>query len=355
MLTNRRLPVFLVIIILTSFFSQTNSAGAIDIFGFDLGTDLRARSHLSNWFTSDDDDNEEYTGQAIDYESDLVASWTIEDSLTLNKNKFFGGRIQRPFHDTPEHNIILEKTENASNAFEDYLIYLDLFPLGLNSQNSLIRFISAFRVDYRRNFFRGKGTAVEQAVFADRNGKMTFLDLHDSFEYQADFKDWYFSFLKIEIRNRRCFRFGIYKSLLKKPHESILTATTPDNETGDLIVDTKLSGYGGFWLINNDSFYFLLRMGSVKFEPLGNVDEYMLYKSKGSFGMLMDLCWSPRINLSRVVGGGEINRIYLSPSMGFLFRADYLDSDTTNLAIIDSELSMDIILDFGIRFQWLFG
>lgn len=332
-------------------FTQTN---AIDLFGLDVGTDLKARSHLSVWFTSDDDDDEEYTGHAIDYESEPVASWTVEGSLRLNNTRFLGGRIQRPFSNAPGHDMVFQKTERTTNTIEDYLIYLDLFPFGINTDNSLIKFISGLRFDYRRNFFHGTGYAVETSVFADRNGNMAYLENDDSFEFQADFKDWYLSFLKVRVIEDRYFRFGIYKSVLKKPHESILTATVGDDQQGTLIVDTKFSGYGAFWLIDTDALYFMLRMGSVKFEPQGDVDEYMLYKSKGSFAMLMDLAWSPRINLSGLFGS-KLNKVYLSPSMGFLFRADCLNSDTSGLAIADSELSMDIILDFGIRFQWLFG
>ncbi len=344
-----------ILITLVILLVKVNPAVAIDLFGMDVGTDIKARSHFSVWFTSDDDDDEEYTGHAIDYESEPVASWTVEGNLTLNKNRFFGGRIQRPFEDTPEHNIILRKNESGTSSFEDYLIYLDLLPLGVGSENGFIRFLSGLRFDYRRNYFQGIGIAVEQSVFADRNGVMTYLDLDDSFEFQADFKDWYLCILKKNIIENKYIRFGIYRSVLKKPHESILTASTGEGQTGDLIVDTRLTGKGVFGLIDTDSFYFLLRMGSVKFEPLGDVDQYMLYKSKGSFGMLMDLYWSPRINLSGLIGGGNISKLYLSPSMGFLFRADHMNSDTTNLAIIDSELSMDIIIDLGLRIQWLFG
>lgn len=318
---------------------------------FPLGFNFEAQSQMSLWFTSDDDDNEEYTGHAIDYETDGAKTWMVAGAIKWHGQNLFGGRVIRPYSDTPEQRAILEKTTTAVTTLEDYLIYLDLLGFGYGSDNSLLRFLSGLRLDYRRNYYHGRGTAVEYSIFASRSGEMTPLDIEDTFQFQADFRDWYLSFLKLQVRPGRFFRFGGYKSVLKKPHESILEITTPDGRSRNLIVETKLSGYGGFGRIDMDSFYFLLRIGAVKFEPQGDIEEYMFYKSQGSFAMLMDLRWGPQIRLARSLN----NKIYLVPMFGLLFRADSLNSDTSGLAIIDSELSMDIILDFSLRFRWNFN
>jgi hypothetical protein len=69
----------------------------------------------------------------------------------------------------------------------------------------------------------------------------------------------------------------------------------------------------------------------------------------------MDIRFGPKISVSKMLGLNKINRIYMNPMFGLLFRADALNSDTSGMAIEDSELSMDILLDFGFRFSWEFN
>jgi hypothetical protein len=328
------------------------SVNAEGILGF-VGLKVDAESQYSMWFTSDDDDNEENTGHAIDYDSEGAATWSIAGALRYKDGTWIGGRIQRPFGNAVHQDEILEKTTTATTSLEDYMFYLEFFPLRKISSNPFVVFLSKLRLDYRRNYYFGKGTAVETSIFANRAGEKILLNVGESFQFRADFQDWYLYIMRKRMANGGQFHFGFYRSVLKKPHESIINTSgpAPDYTNGDLVVETKITGYGLAFRLERASFYSLFRVGIVEFEPQADIKEFQLYQSKGSFAFLMDLRWTPRFNLS---GTSKRHTIYLSPTMGFLFRFDLLNSNTEGLSVIDTELSMDILIDAGLRFQWMF-
>ncbi len=135
-----------------------------------LGFEARGETRFNWWFNSDDDDSEEYTGHAIDYNSEGLQTWQVSGAITWAEEPLIGGSYERPFHDTPEQRELIKKTTRSEISLNRYLIYLQLPILREFSDAPLIEFLSQVRLDYTRRQFYGRGEAVEPAVYVSRDG-----------------------------------------------------------------------------------------------------------------------------------------------------------------------------------------
>ena len=72
-------------------------------------------------------------------------------------------------------------------------------------------------------------------------------------------------------------RVGGYRSVLDKPHESIIELVTETGDWAALIVETRLTGWGGFAQLESPRASFLLRLGTVDFDARGDLPADLLY------------------------------------------------------------------------------
>jgi len=317
------------------------------------GLNLEGGATYAGWFTSDDDDNEEGVGHAIDYEAGGAQSWSVGASIRYGDLDVFGLDVTRPFGETPEQQEIIEKTTSATTAAQDYIAFLQMAGILSPESSGFTRFLSGLRLDYRRFYFHGKAAAVERAVFASRESGEILLEVGDEFQYEANFEDWYFTLVRLATSDGRVIRLGAYHSVLEKPHETMEWAH--DSGGADLVVETRLTGRGIFMQGGKTSWDFLLRLGTVDFEAMGDLDQ-RVYRGEGSFAMAMEFGWHPRIVLAGAPASGRFSepRVALEPAAGFLFRADYLNPEFGEAGSADGELSMDILVEAGVRLVWRF-
>lgn len=317
-----------------------------------LGFLVTADSRCSLWFTSDDDNDDPLQGNVIDYDTIPMITWTVTAALTWRQNRVIGLTVQRPF-ETPADRDVLVKVESPTMSIEDYTAFLQVPFLQRLGDRKYLRRVSGLRLEYWRHLFHGSGTAVEQAVFAGGDSDRILLKRDDTIQFTADFEDWNLSLpLFVDQRDVE-YRAGVYRSVIRKPHETILSVTAAGG-TGPLIVETEMTSWGGFFAIDTVPFDLLLRMGAVKFEPQGNVEEFGLFESKGSFDFLLHVSWTPRIRIGGRRDKASERGLFVTPILGVDLRCDWLDSDTTGLGIDDFEISGDLLLDGGLRIEWVY-
>jgi hypothetical protein len=320
-----------------------------------LGFQLTADARCAVWFTDQDNNGDTLDGYSIDYHTDVIPTWAIAALLTWKQSRLFGVSVQRPFEATTGDSDVLVKMQSPTMSIEDYLAFVRLPFLKDLSDRPYITFFSGLQLEYWRHVFHGSGEAMVQAIYAGGNADRVLLDPHDEFRFTADFQDWNLSLpLYVDPRGLEV-RAGVYRSEIRKPHETILTVTAAGG-TGPLIVEALMTSWGGFIALESLPFEMLLRMGAVKFEPQGHVGEYGLFDSTGSFDFLLHLRWTPHLTLSgsRDRSKGIGRGLYLTPILGVDLRWDYLESDTSGLGIDDFELSADIVLETGLRLEWIY-
>jgi hypothetical protein len=318
-----------------------------------LGFDINARSQFNVWFSSEDRDDDEYSGAAINYETEGIQTWKIAGDLKWKGRNFIGGSFERPFHDTPEQREIIKKTTEIQTSLESYLFYLQLPFLRSFTKNAFVDFLSDWRFDYRRYLFYGKGISVEPAVFVARNGEQSFLNINESFRFKSSFQDWDLTYLFASHKNGGLFRIGIYWSQINKPYETRYSIMTDTLEYAQ-VTETKLSGFGGMFDIEAPFLRFILKAGSAKFESMGKLEGYDPFQNTGSFDFLLYLRWWTTIDLLDNSKGHSVNKLTIKPIFTGQFRADYLSTSTINESIYEDEFTMDIILDVGISISWLY-
>ncbi len=318
-----------------------------------LGFDINARSQFNVWFNSEDRDNDEYSGAAINYESEGIQTWKIAGDLKWKGRNFLGGSFERPFYDTPQQREIIRKTTEIQTSLESYLFYLQLPFLSDLTNNFFVNFLSLWRFDYRRYLFYGKGISVEPAMFISRSGEQSFINVDENFRFKSSFQDWDLTFLFAAIRNGGIFRLGIYWSQINKPYETRFSVFTNNVEAAQ-IIETKLTGFGGVFDIEAPFLRFILKAGSAKFESLGKLEGYDPFQNTGSFDFLLYLRLWTTFDLIDGSKGHSVNKLSIKPIFTGQFRADYLSTSSINESIYEDEFTMDIILDVGISISWLY-
>jgi len=298
------------------------------------GFDLEGGTSATWWFTSDDDDSEEGVGHAIDYEAEPASSWTAAGALRYGNHRVVGLSVTQPFGDAPEQTEAVAKTTSATTALQDYIAFLQLVGLVNPESDGFVTFLAGLRLDYRRL------------------SGLVPLAVGDEIQLRANFEDWYLTVLRFQSRGRDL-RIGLYKSVLEKPHETLEGAIGTDV---NLVIETRLSGGGVFVQGVSSSWDFLLRAGTVDFEPQGDLEGQRVFGGSGSFSMLMEFGWNPNIVLAGppTDGSHSLPRLVVQPAVGFLFRADYLNPENEAAGSAYGELSMDILVDAGARVVWRF-
>lgn len=329
--------------------TKTSSGGFLSNLGFEID----ARSHFNAWFSSEDRDDDEGAGEAIDYETEGVQTWKIAGDLKWNRINFIGGSFEQPFHDTPEQREIIEKTTETQTSLESYLFYLQLPFLQNLTDNAFVAFLSEWRFDYRRYLFHGKGISVEPAVFLDKDGNQTFLEIDDIFRFKSSFQDWDFTYPIFSNERGGTIRLGIYWSQINKPYETRFSIFKDDVEYAQ-VIEAKISGFGGVCDIETSFLRFILKAGSAEFSSIGKIEGRDPFTNTGSFDFLLYLRLWATIDVFDMSTSHKTHRLSIKPIVTGQFRADYLDTSSLTAGIIEDEFTMDIILDAGISISWLY-
>lgn len=311
------------------------------------GLALEGGAAYTGWFTSDDDDNEEGVGHAIDYKANAAQSWSASVAITRGDLDVIGFDVVYPLGDVPDQEEIIEKTDEATIALQDYLVFFQLAGLIGPESTGLTRLLAGLRLDYRRFYFNGEAETVEDAVFATSDGTPLALDPGDVFQFETNFEDWYLTLLRIGSP-RGALRLGVYKSVLEKPHETMEYAH--GSLGSSLVVASRLEGRGAFMHGSTPTWDFMVRGGTVDFEPQGTVEQ-PVFGGEGSLALAIEMQCHPRLVLMGPPADRRFNepRLSISPSFGFMFRADYLNPEDGEAGSADGELSMDIIAQAGVR------
>ncbi len=313
---------------------------------FQVGADAKAYY----WYNMEDNNDTDEQCDAIDYKVQGPKTITMSAKFGFGGWPLVGGKIERPFKNTPEQHTLLEQSQ-ADSSLKENAIFLDLLSLGNRVENPFLRFFSRVRVDYKKRIFIGKGTAVNTAEYAPFDGAVTSLPIGEEFRFRADFKETNISWALLhDPRSQGALRFGVYKSTTKKPHETTYSYTPG----GALIADTTITGKGAFLQVDSPAFSSTLKMGKVAFEASDSAktavgaDPYG--GANGGFDFLFNLYLSPRINL---IGAPdkEGSNLVLAPSAGVEFRFQSLNvpSDTH----YTDELSNDVFLDYGAMLVYI--
>jgi hypothetical protein len=238
-------------------------------------------------------------------------------------------------------------------SIEDYTAFLQMPFLRRLGDRKFVSRLSGLRLEYWQHVFYGSGTAVEQAIFAGGDSDRVLLNPDDTIQFTADFRDWNLSLPAFTDERGVEYRVGVYRSVIHKPHETILSVSAAGGY-GPLIVETVMTSWGGLVAIDSIPLDLVLRMGAVRFEPQGSVEEFGLYASSGSFDSILHLSLTPRIRIGAKSEKKNVRGLFLTPMMGVDLRWDSLKSDTSGLGIDDFELSGDILIDAGLRIEWVY-
>jgi len=326
--------------------SRSNATG--------LGWDLTADFRSAWWWTSDDDDDDPLSGNAIDYETPAMLTWTVTAALTWRQDRVLGVSVQRPFQAESAEREVLVRMLSPTVSIEDYAAFLQLPFLKSLGDRPWLTLTSGLQLEYRLHYFFGSGRSLMVCMYAGGESDRIVLDPDDWFRFMASFEDWNLSLPLFQGPEGSSIRLGAFRSLIRKPHETILSVDTPHGR-GPLIVETRMTSWGPFLSIDSIPFGALLRLGAVQFEPQGNVDEYGLFATKkGSFDFLLHIRWSPTFRLARGRTDSRRSGLFLKPLLGVELRWDYLNSDTSGLGIDDFELSANIVVDGGLRLEWYY-
>jgi len=344
-----------VIAVAVMFAVFSRPGGAQDVSGgdrFGLGFDLAANSRCSLWFTGDDDNDNPLKGNAIDYDTNPIFTWTVNAALTWRQGRLIGVSVQRPFEALPDRDVLV-KVLTPTMSIEDYTAFLQMpFLRSLGDRKFLSR-VSGLRLEHWRHVFYGSGSAVEQSIFAGGDSDRVLLNPGDTIQFTADFRDWNLSLPAFTDERGVEYRLGVYRSVIHKPHETILSVSAAGGY-GPLIVETVMTSWGGLFAIDSIPLDLVLRMGAVRFDPQGNVEEFGLFESTGSFDSILHLGLTPRIRIGARRDKKRDRGLFVTPIMNVDLRWDSLKSDTSGLGIDDFELSGDLLIDGGLRIEWVY-
>jgi len=300
---------------------------------FPLGLYLDYGIKGSYWFTSDDDDGSEYTGHALDYQPEFIPVQFFQGEVRWKGETWFHHKYETAFsNDKVKQEMMLEvsKTPSAINRINTFL---SLFPLLGSSKNTLINIVSVLRVDYKHHKFFGKAEVQEQTLYIGNDDNRINLEPGDEIRFQSDFKEY-----SLNYRIKRNSFFGFYYNKTQKPHEASIQ--------GNEVYETDITGIGLKILLDHRTIKLDANLGVVRFLADDNK-----FRSNG-FETLIHFEWLPHIY---IFGSSETRHNFLMiPLIGSQFSMQLgstpegFESDGTG------EISMDIIVDVGIRVQYQF-
>ena len=305
----------------------------VKAFGLRIDYDVKG----SYWFTSDDDDSEEGVGHALDYMPELIPVHAFQGELMWRDSSWLQLYYETALtSDSTEQDAVLEISDKES-SIEKINAFLDLFFLNDLSGNSTLNFLSHLRLDYKHHVFFGKAEVQENTQYISADSSPTALAPGDEIRFKSDFEE-----ISVNLRVSTDFWVGYYQYTTVKPHE----ASTQVRQ----VLETEITGTGVKFLTDSDTFTFDANLGIVKFRAdQGN------FRSDG-FETTLHGEWRPHIYL---IGSDQSKKnsrhnLVLIPLIGVQFsmqiggEAEGQESDGTG------ELSMDIIVDAGLRLQYQF-
>lgn len=312
--------------------ADENTPGPLNDFGIRLDYGITG----SYWFTSDDDDSEEGVGHALDYEPEFIPVQAFQGELMWRNSSWFRINYESAFtKDGAQQKAILEISDKKS-SLEKLNAFIDVFYLFAQSDNSTLQFLSRLRLDYKRHLFFGKAGVQETTNYITADNTTTTLQPGDEIRFKSDFEEF-----SINLFVTRYFWMGLYQNTTVKPHESSTQITQ--------VLETEITGRGLRLHIESDSFIFGLNLGSVKFRA-----DQDNFRSDG-FETMIHCEWRPNIYLiGSSTGENSRHRLILLPLISMQFsmqigsEAENQESDGTG------ELSMDIIVDGGLRLRYYF-
>jgi hypothetical protein len=331
---------FFAVLIVSTLMVIQNECRADDVykeqtsaFGFRIDGGMKG----SYWFTSDDDDSEEGVGHVLDYKPELVQVQTVQGEFTWKGTPWLQLYYENDLtRGGSEQDEVLEVSDKES-SIEKINAFLDIFFWCGQSSNSTLNFISRIRLGYKHHMFFGKADVQEPSLYIDADSNVTALEPGDEIRFKSEFEE-----ISINLRVSDNFWVGFYQSTTVKPHE----ASTLETQ----VLETEITGKGIKFLTEFDSFTFDANLGTVQFRA-----DQDNFRSDG-FETLFHFEWHPHIYLLGSAQSEKNNKhsLALIPLMGFQFSMQHggdvkgQESDGTG------ELSMDIIVDAGIRLQYRF-
>jgi hypothetical protein len=289
------------------------------------------------WFTSDDDDSEEGVGHAFDYVPEFIPVQAAQGELLWNGSTWYSFDYENAFtKDKGKQAALLEVTDKES-FIEKITTFLDPFFLFGPSDNSVLKFLSRLRFYYKHHVFFGKAKVQENTNYVTANDQTTALETGDEIRFKSDFEEF-----SVNLLFSKNFWIGIYHNTTVKPHEASTQVTQ--------VLETKITGTGIKFLRDWDTFTLDANIGAVKFRAnQGN------FRSDG-FETLLHCEWRPHIYL---IGSADSetssrHKLVIIPLMGFQFSMQIGSEAQGQASDGTGELSMDIIIDGGLRLQYQF-
>jgi hypothetical protein len=140
--------------------SPSTTARLLDILAVDAAMGM-ANHHWSPGFG----DN------VIEFETEGLQAWWVEASLRVGVQPVLTLRMDRPFHDTPEQQAMLQAAVDDQSGFEEFAGLLDLMPITRRHLHDtggwagVWRSLLSVRVTYKRRLFFGETATAEDFAY----------------------------------------------------------------------------------------------------------------------------------------------------------------------------------------------
>ena len=292
----------------------------------DFGTSVGYNVRGSMFFTSDDDDGEQGVGNVLDYKPELIPTQAVKANLMWKGSSFYSLLYETPLGGTADQTESIE-IANKDAAIKKINTYLDLFFIGGGEYNLL----NKLRFDYKYHVFLGNAETQEaNTTYVSSDGQTLLLSPGDEIRFKSEFTE---TSLTIPFSHSKSRRWGIYHSVTNKPHETTLS--------GNVVLETEITGIGVKLLNTTKTYTSEINIGTVQFRaPQRNF-------SADGFDFVYHGEW-------RFSNHGKMS-LALIPLIGFQFNFQLAGSpDNADPGDQTGELSMDIIVDAGLRFEMLF-
>ena len=299
-----------------------------------FGVRIDGGAKASYWHTDDDDDSSDTNGNVLDYHPEIIPTKMVQGQLTWQDNVIYHVSYESPYllGKTEEQNAALEIARKKSTIRKLHT-YLNLLMLAPQDAEGVMGFISRLRLDYRYHVFVGKATVQKWTEYIDTYGNVTQLNPDDQISFKSEFSE-------ISIYNQVSHKlwFGIYQNTTLKPYEA--STMMPH------VLKTKITGTGLKFLVETESFTFDTNLGIVKFRA-----DRDNFRSNG-YEVVLHGDWHPNF----YIFGSENDRHSLSivPSLGAQWYMQFGDKAPGWESNGMGEMSMDIIVDAGLRLHYKF-
>jgi hypothetical protein len=184
-------------------------------------------------------------------------------------------------------------------------------------------------------------TQEANTTYVSRSGQTLTLNPGDEIRFKSEFTE---VSLTVPFSHSEERRWGLYQSTTLKPHETTLS--------GNVVLETKITGLGVKFLNTTPSYTSEINLGAVQFRaPQRDF-------SADGFDFQYHGEWRPHFYLignEQDFAQRRKTNLALIPLVGFQFNFQMAGSpDNADPGDQTGELSMDIIVDVGLRLEMVF-